>query len=242
MLKIPIKKIRQSVALIILGFPLLSSAEVAAKPALFGDTLSQLKQNVKLPADFGGGFTTLAVYCQTDVADSGDLHNTQCYQHPKVADLQAQTMNVLKDARFEPAQVDGKPVPVRMQFRVVFSRSGNQPDIMLLANLGTLQKDYGVDYIAPQERLDQSAWFQTYQNNPWAKGKAFFNDGRLTRVKGVVKTTGKVRDVTTLDARGSGKRDAQVIEDALKQSRFVPGFVDNKPIEMHYVAVLNYAD
>ena len=58
---------------------------------------------------------------------------------------------------------------------------------------------------------------------------------------GTVSADGKVGDVTTLDARGSGKRDASVIEDALKQSRFVPGFVKDQATEMHYVAVLNYS-
>lgn len=231
----------KAAAAALLVLPLFSSAELAAKPAQFGDTLATLNSQIQLPIEFEGGHKTLAVYCQTDVSVSGDLNNIQCYQNPKIANLQQQTVAALEKATFEPAEIDGKAVPVRMQFRVVYSRSGDQPDIVLLPNLGTLQNQHGVSYFAPQERLDQQAWFQQYVKNDWAKGQAFFADGRLTRVMGVVSPSGEVAKVSTLDARGSGKRDASVIEDALKQSRFIPGFVENQPTEMHYVAVLNYA-
>lgn len=230
----------KSVVLIGLGLPMLSSAEASAKPARFGNALSELTAKVALPAQFEGGHKTLAVYCQTDVQESGQLANTQCYQHPKLANLQQQTLDALANATFEPASVDGAAVPVRMQFRVIYSRSGDQPDIVLLPNLGTLQNEHGVSYFAPQERLDKTPWYQLYRVNDWASGKAFFDDGRLTRVMGIVKTSGKVGDTNTLDARGRGKRDADFIEDALKQTQFIPGFVNDQPTEMHYVAVLNY--
>lgn len=231
----------KAVAIATFGLPVFSSAEVSARPAGFGDALDVLSESVQLPQSFEGGHTTLAVYCQTDVATSGDLSNTHCYQHPKIADLEQQTEKALDKATFKPAEADSKTIPVRMQFRVVYSRSGDQPEIVLLPNLGTLQAQYGVDYFAPQERLDQADWFAQYTKNNWAKGEAFFDDGRLTRVMGVVSTTGEVGQVSTLDARGSGKRDAGFIEEALKQSQFIPGFVKDQPTEMHYVAVLNYA-
>lgn len=238
----PLNNLIKSLVLIGLGLPMLSSAEASAKPARFGDALNVLTAKVTLPIEFEGGHKTLAVYCQTDVQESGQLANTQCYQKPRVANLQQQTMEALAGATFEPATIDGAAIPVRMQFRVVYSRSGDQPDIVLLPNLGTLQNEHGVSYFAPQERLDQTPWYQQYAQNDWAKGQAFFADGRLTRVMGVVSPTGEVAKVDTLDARGSGKRDANFVEGALKQSRFIPGFVADQPTEMHYVAVLHYAN
>lgn len=232
----------KKLVLVGLTLPMLSTAYAAATPARFGDALNQLTVQVKLPPEFEGGHKTLAVYCQTDVAATGTLANTQCYQHPKIANLEQQTLKALESTKFEPATVDGQAVPVRMQFRVVYSRSGDQPDMVMLPNLGTLQNEHGVNYFAPQERLDKTPWYQQYLQNDRASGKAFFDDGRLTRVLGVVKTSGEVGDVNTLDARGSGKRDAGFVEKALKQSHFIPGFVNNNPVEMHYVAVLSYAN
>jgi hypothetical protein len=232
----------KNLVLVGLALPMLSTAHAAATPARFGDALNQLTAQVKLPQELEGGHKTLAVYCQTDVAATGMLANTQCYQHPKIANLEQQTLSALESVKFEPATVDGEAVPVRMQFRVVYSRSGDQPDMVMLPNLGTLQNEHGVNYFAPQERLDKTPWYQQYLQNERATGKGFFDDGRLTRVMGTVETSGEVGDINTLDARGSGKRDAGFIEKALKQSRFIPGFVNNNPVEMHYVAVLSYAN
>ena len=234
------KKMLSALTIIAAVLPFSSSAETYT-PAQFGDAINQLTTKVNLPDAFEGGFTTIAVYCQTDVAVTGLISNTLCYQDNDVADLRQQTLAALERASFIPAQVASQTVPVRVQFRVVYSRSGDQPAILMLPNLGTLQAQHGYDYVAPQERLDQQDWFSKYSENSWAQGKAFFNKGRLTRVIGTVKTNGDVASVSTLDARGKGKRDADVIETALKQTKFIPGIVNDQVTEMHYVAVLNYA-
>lgn len=233
--------IKMIAAAIGLALSIPAASQAGQAPADFGSALGQISSQVDLPQTFPGGHKTLAVYCQTDVSTTGHLDNTICYQHPNIANLQQQTLNALHTVTFEPATVGGDPVPVRMQFRVVFSVSGDQPQTMLLANLGTLQGQYGLDYYAPQERLEQRGWYERYANNSWAKGKPFFNEGRLTRVMATVDKAGKVTSVSTLDARGSGKRDANFIEDILKQSSFIPGIANQQPTEMHYVAVLNYA-
>lgn len=238
--KIIIKMIA-GVIVLALSVPAVSQVVQATAPADFGGALGQISAQIDLPPAFAGGHKTLAVYCQADVSTTGDLDNTLCYQHPKIANLQQQTLDALQTVTFEPATVEGNTVPVRMQFRVVYSLSGDQPQTMLLANLGTLQSQYGLDYYAPQERLDQSSWFERYTNNSWSRGKAFFNEGRLTRVMATVDTEGEVTSVSTLDARGSGKRDANFLEQALQQTRFIPGFFNQQATEMHYVAVLNYA-
>lgn len=234
------KKILSALAIIAAVLPFSSSAEVY-RPAQFGDSLNQLTANVSLPDTFEGGFTTLAVYCQADVAETGITSNILCYENNSIADLRQQTINALTGATFIPASVDGTVVPVRMQFRVVYSRTGDQPDIMMLPNLGTLQSQYGHEYFAPQERLDQKDWFTRYAENSWAQGKPFFGEGALTRVIGTVKVNGDVTSVSTLEGRGKGKRDAGFIETALKKSRFIPGLVNNQLTDMHYIAVLNYA-
>ena len=233
------KKLFGSLLIVAASLPFMSNADTT-QPAQFGDAINQLSSKVTLPDVFQGGFKTVAVYCQTDVAATGLTGGTLCYEQSDVADLKQQTLNALEGVSFIPAEVNGQAVPVRVQFRVVYSRTGDQPDIMLLPNLGTLQSQYGHDYFAPQERLDQKDWYSKYAANSWAKGKPFFNAGDLTRVIGTVKVDGEIASVSALDARGRSKRDAGVIETALKQTKFIPGVVDNKITEMHYVAVLNY--
>lgn len=233
------KKILGSFALLATAISFASYANAQYKPADFGDAVDQLASKVTLPANFGEGKLTIAVYCQSDVPVSGSLSNSVCFETAGHA-LEQQTLDALEGMTFTPAEDSGQAVPVRMQFRVIYSRSGEQPDIVLLPNLGTLQTQHGYSYFAPQERLDQTAWFEKYSTSDDAKGKVFFEKGRLTRVIATVNTDGSVASVSTLDARGSGKRDAATIEKALQTSAFIPGFVDNKPLEMHYVAVINY--
>lgn len=236
-----IKSLVRTFTLFVAGWSLSVSAQSAVNPAQFGDALQQIAAQVNLPSQFEGGHKAIAVYCQTDVLVTGALQSTECYEYTNVADLKQQTLKALQGATFEPATVNGEAVPVRMQFRVVYSPSADQPDVVMLPNLGTLQKEHGVDYFAPQERLDQPTWYESYAKNSWAEGRPFFNEGRLTRVMGSVTTEGKVERVDTLEARGRGKRDAQYIEAALPNSQFIPGFVNDTPTKMHYVAVLNYA-
>lgn len=236
-----LKKVVVGILGLALSLPAASQVIQSTAPADFGSALDELSNQVDLPQSFEGGHKTHAVYCQTDVSTAGELNNTLCYQQPKVANLEQQTVSALQSVTFEPATVEGSAVPVRMQFRVVYSVSGEQPQTMLLANLGTLQSQHGLDYYAPQERLDQSSWYERYSDNSWARGKPFFNEGRLTRVMATVDANGSVTSVSTLDARGSGKRDAEFLEDALKPTRFIPGFANQQPTQMHYVAVLNYA-
>lgn len=233
------KKILGSFAILAtsLSFANLSLAQY--KPAEFGDASQQLASKITLPASFNEGTSTIAVYCQADVTITGPLTNTLCFESTGNA-LGQQTTSALENIIFIPAEDNGQTIPVRMQFRVIYSRSGDQPDIVLLPNLGSLQTQHGYDYSAPQERLDQAAWFENYLADTNGNGKVFFDKGRLTRVIATVKTDGSIASVSTLEARGSGKRDANTIEKLLVSSKFIPGFVDGKATEMHYVAVLNY--
>lgn len=239
------KKLKTAVYKKILGsFTLiavtLSVANVHAhyKPADFGDAVEQLASKVSLPAELNDHKLTVAIYCQADIPVSGTLSNPVCFESTGSA-LEQQTVDALREVTFTPAENNGQAVPVRMQFRIIYSRSGDQPDIVMLPNLGTLQTQHGYDYFAPQERLDHSTWYESYSATNGV-GKVFFDKGRLTRVLATVKADGSVESVSTLDARGSGKRDAATIEKTLKASAFIPGFVKGNAVEMHYVAVLNY--
>lgn len=232
------KKILGSFTLLAAAMSVSTYANAQFRPADFGDAVDQLGSKVTLPASFGEGKLTIAVYCQADVPVSGVLDNAICFESTGNS-LEQETAAALGQTTFVAAEDNGQAIPVRMQFRVIYSRSGDQPAIVMLPNLGTLQTQHGYEYFAPQERIDQSAWYENHKDAGGA-GKAFFDKGRLTRVIATVKIDGTVESVSTLDARGSGKRDAANIEKALMKSTFVPGFVDGNAVEMHYVAVVNY--
>lgn len=218
----------------------LSVFATAYTPANFGNAVETLQKSVTLPATFGEGVKTVSVYCQADVMTTGNINQVTCYENSPLVSMQAITESALLSTSFTAASVDGTNVPVRMQFRVVYSLNNAQAPITLLANLGTLQAQYGTDYVAPQERLDQGSWYVQYSTQHRGVGKPFFADAKLTRVMATIEVNGGVESVSTLEAALRKQGDANNIESALKKSQFIPGFVANKPTAMHYIAVVNY--
>lgn len=234
-----LKNLIRSLAILAAAAPFASYA-TAYTPAKFGNAVDTLSKQITLPASFGEGVKTVSVYCQADVMTSGNINAVTCYENSPLVSMQKNTESALKSATFEPATIDGKAVPVRMQLRVVYSLGGTQAPIVLLPNLGTLQAQHGTYYYAPQERLDTGDWYAHYTTKERGDGKLFFAEGKTTRVMANIEADGKVETVSTLEAALRKQADATSIENALKKSRFIPGFVENKPTAMHYIAVVNY--
>ncbi|WP_039916370.1 energy transducer TonB [Cellvibrio mixtus] len=234
-----LKKYFRSLAILAAVTPLASYA-TAYTPAKFGNAADTLSKQITLPASFGEGVKTVSVYCQADVLTSGNINAVTCYENSPLVSMQKTTESALKSSTFEPATIDGKAVPVRMQLRVVYSLGGTQAPIVLLPNLGTLQAQYGTYYYAPQERLDTNDWYANYTTKERGDGKLFFAEGKTTRVMANIEADGRVETVSTLEAALRKQADATSIENSLKKSKFIPGFVENKPTAMHYIAVVNY--
>ena len=234
-----LKKYFRSLAILAAVTPLASYA-TAYTPAKFGNAADTLSKQITLPASFGEGVKTVSVYCQADVLTSGNINAVTCYENSPLVSMQKTTESALKSSTFEPATIDGKAVSVRMQLRVVYSLGGTQAPIVLLPNLGTLQAQYGTYYYAPQERLDTNDWYANYTTKERGDGKLFFAEGKTTRVMANIEADGRVETVSTLEAALRKQADATSIENSLKKSKFIPGFVENKPTAMHYIAVVNY--
>lgn len=218
----------------------LASFATEYSPAKFGSAEKTLSEMITLPSTFGEGVKTVAVYCQADVMTTGMINKVNCFENSPLVSMQAATESAIKSATFEPAQIDGTKVPVRMQFRVIYSLNGTQNPIVLLPNLGTLQSQYGVNYVAPQERLDKSDWYMQFSSKARGDGKMFFAESKVTRVMAQVEASGLVESVSTIESAARRKSDADTIEVALKKTQFIPGFVEDKATAMHYFAVVNY--
>lgn len=234
-----LKNLIRSIAILAAAAPFASYA-AAYTPAKFGNAEETLGKQITLPASFGEGVKTVAVYCQVDVMTTGNINAATCYENNPLVSMQQTTESALKSATFTPATIDGKSVPVRMQMRVVYSLGGIQAPIVLLPNLGTLQAQHGTHYYAPQERLDTSDWYANYTTKEHGDGKLFFAKGKTTRVMANIEADGKVETVSTIEAALRKQADATSIESSLKKSKFIPGFVQDKPTAMHYIAVVNY--
>lgn len=228
--------------LIALGLGSVGSAVAEQyQPAGFGENvLPYLEAAVESPA-LDDNTPVAAVYCQADVGADGLTRNVSCYEREGFRTLRDQVEEAMAGRRMIPAKIDGEPVPVRMVFRVVYADRSGQPPVMLLPNLGHMQGDFGYQYSAPQERLDDTNWYGLYRRDTRSSGQPFFSDeGELTRVLAWVTESGRVVTAHGLETHSGYKRDARAVEKALESSRFIPGMANGEAKRMRYVAVLHY--
>lgn len=215
--------------------PLSASAETY-KPAFFNFSSEQLVAKI----DATAVTKAATMYCQAEIDVQGTPDRVKCFDKASNTDLVMQTQQALIGLTFTAAEVDNQKVPVRMNFRVALNSNEGKVMAALIPNLGSMQAQYGRDYIAPQERLDVSDWYQRYSDNSSVNGGAFLDDAPLSRVAATIEEDGRPTIVRTVDAERAFKRDATVVQSALKRSRFIPGFIDDKPVPMGYLAVVNY--
>jgi len=241
-MKITTRAVVANALFAILGAPLASVAAENYAPAMFDFEGEQLAKRILVTEKQSFSGTTVVLYCQSDLSAQGEAMRTSCYDQEGNAELVSATESAMKDFAFTPASVNGQAVPVRMSYRVGFNQQDSRKNALLIPNLGSMHERYGRDYVAPQERLDVSDWVEKYNKNSWVNGEAFLGDGSLSRVAATVNAEGKTDVVRTLDAERAYKRDAIIVRNALKKSRFIPGFVDGKPVPMGYLAVVNYGD
>jgi hypothetical protein len=237
------KKILQKIiraAITIAAIAPIASHATAYTPANFGNAEEILNKQIILPTSLGEGVKTVAVHCQADVMATGNIKTVTCYENSPLMSMQNATESALKSATFTPATIDGKAVPVRMQMRVIYSLKGTQAPIILLPNMGTLQAQHGTHHFAPQERLDTNDWYENYTSKERGDGGLFFAEGKISRVMANIDANGDVETVNILEAALRKQADASSIERSLKKSKFIPGFAQDKPTAMHYIAVVNY--
>ena len=128
------------------------------------------------------------------------------------------------------ATADGEAVAVRMNYRVIYQNDGDSASVILIPNIGTLQKELGVNYYEPQERLNSASKVEPAKNT-------FFEHGaRHIRASASISTTGASKEVAVV-TKGTPKEDVAMIN-AIKSTQFIPGFVDDTPVEMTYLAII----
>ena len=182
------------------------------------------------------------LYCRADIGAEGAVDRGSCFAKETNFELVIETEKALKSLSFLPAEMDGKAIPVRMSFRVAYTPLADSIHVSLIPNLGTMQAQYGRDYVAPQERLDISDWYQRYSEHSYIGGKEFLGEGRMARVATMVSPKGTPTTLKTVDATKAHIRDADIVKRTLRHSRFIPGTVNGKVVPMEYIVAVHYGD
>lgn len=175
------------------------------------------------------------VYCRADIMIDGKANTVSCFNKTNPS-LAVALESSITDLPFTAATVEEEAVPVRMSFRVVLE----QDSAKLLPNLGTMQADYGLNYFAPQERLDLADWHDAYLKLSWERGRGFLGSGQNSRIAVLVDKQGNAASVRTMKISKRHVRDANIVENALEKSRFIPGTKDGEIVSMAYIVAINY--
>lgn len=198
------------------------------KPASFNfspSTLESALADKNLPQG-----PAVAVYCQSDINEQGESLRTSCFEKSGLESLETAIEDSISTLSFTPATADGEAVAVRMNYRVIYQNDGDSASVILIPNIGTLQKELGVNYYEPQERLNSASKVESAKNT-------FFEHGaRHIRASASISTTGASKEVAVV-TKGTPKEDVAMIN-AIKSTQFIPGFVDDTPVEMTYLAII----
>lgn len=198
------------------------------QPASFNFSASTLENALAdktLPAG-----PTIAVYCQSDIDEQGQNLRTSCFEKSGLESLEIAIEEVISTLSFTPAMAEGKTVAVRMNYRVVYQNNGDDISVIVIPNIGTLQKELGVNYTEPQERLSSTNKLNSVKNT------FFEHDARYIRASASISTTGESKEIAVV-TKGTPKEDLAVIN-AIKSTQFIPGFVGKTPVEMTYLAII----
>lgn len=217
--------------------PLLSAATADFKSANFAFSGQDLV--AKIPAASVPQKSDV-LYCRADINVDGRAERANCFTKSGTQSLVVDVEQALQTLPFSVAKVEGKRVPVRMSFRVALTPTAESLAALLIPNLGTMQAQYGRNYIAPQERLDVADWYQRYSESSYVGGQEFLGEGDMSRVAATVNVDGRPALLKTLDAKRAHVRDAEIVKRTLRDARFIPGTLDGKVVPMQYVAAVHY--
>lgn len=183
------------------------------------------------------------VYCQSVVKAIGAASETTCYNKEGNHTLAGAVAHSVNEQDFWPAHVNGRAVSVRVNYRVVVKGQDDKLRVRVLPNLGAMQAEYGEHYVAPQERLDEPGWYEYYAEKKAKEATPFFSHKENhVRVATQVKQNGTAKRPVVIEAERGSLKKAKVLEAGLRKASFIPGFVDGKPVEMPYMAVISYEE
>lgn len=216
-----------------------SSAEAREfRPALIGVGPRSLLTQLSCPRTPAPD-ATVGVLCQTEIDVKGVAKSATiaCYADNNVFLRFAKAgETAMRKARFEPARIDGEPVPVFMSFRLVFTNKLGECQFTAIPNFGNEWQQTGVNYVAPQEIVTKGNWLQrSYSLGRRRLADEFSSEcGMEFSVSARVTTDGLPEDVRIDKNFTARDSDLRAATKSLGQSIFIPGFYQGLPTEMRF--------
>jgi hypothetical protein len=214
------------------ALPLHSSADVALSLAHFAAGERALEGRVAFP-DVEGDLTLL-LQCRTFVSKRGIANNTFCLEHDReLESLLATLHDAVNKSRMIPAMVDGKAEEVRILFRVLFVRRGNNASVHVYENWGHDVETLGFDYRAPQVRSRKGTSYKCFRHDRPLVAQATIR----------ISETGRPSGQASVEFAEGSAEDAgceQQLKEELAASAFIPAEANGKPVEATFTTVIGW--
>jgi hypothetical protein len=155
------------------------------------------------------------------------------------------TLHALSAARFAPASIDGRAVPVYASVLSLFMQKRDGCRAVALLNGGIQDPAVGIDYVEPQVVRDSPGWswqrrvaVPTRYVLPKLVHLARSPGTLFLRMSVAVAADGTVSDGRVDEVYRMGHVDSLNAVRALEGSRFIPGFHRGMPAAMRYYEIL----
>jgi hypothetical protein len=173
------------------------------------------------------------VHCEVRVQMTGRPRSFSCYGWDGTVPrkLIRAVSRAGMSSRFVPATRDGEPVEIYMVLMVRVAVTNGESLVLVLPNNGTEHERYGLFYIAPQ-RFNEFSWstaLEPYFNSRRSSPKV------LVWQEFWIDEHGKVTDSRLTNASGATPAVIKEVSESAARMQFMPGFVEGKPVAMHYM-------
>ena len=203
-------------------------------PATFSTGEFSLRNTLNVPLVRPPGGYDVSLTCQMIVETDGSTTNPHCLVDERYRDFQWEVIRAVSGAMMVPATVDGEPVRVLMNFMAGY-RCLEACGTLLISNHARYVQDYGFEYSSPQPILEGDTWYEGYDEKlAWLTGglQAQEVNGIRYLISTRVDRSGR-SSRRRVSQRTSGYWTAATrAARSLDNVRYIPGFYEQKPIEM----------
>lgn len=166
-----------------------------------------------------------AIKCEGEIGASGKFLASACFNGDKK--FQQPILKASETATAIPARIDGEPRSVYMLYTVIFRKSGESEQVMVIPNHSANMKEHGLAYVSPQRLVHKR-----YEYNLNCPSRPFYH-----LVSATIDSEGKISDIqlSKKDKRCPSCR--RCVERIASMSSYIPGFVASGPTTMRYEEV-----
>ncbi|HZD52933.1 MAG TPA: hypothetical protein VE175_07780 [Woeseiaceae bacterium] len=197
-------------------------------PARFGTGEDSLPSKIEFPELKGD--TTVTLRCASLAEENGKLEMNGCYvENPADQLFSAAVIDGADHARVQPAVADGKEQRVYLQYRVEFTKKGEEETVNVYPNPGVQENidAYGQAHVAAQRVVGKEKWQDICPENV----------AYVLWLKAHVAPDGTASNFSLAHSSGLNPppRCHQAILDTVSSSLFFPALSDGEPVPSTYV-------